>query len=31
MHADVITTEWLTPSLVRVVLGGGGLDGFRYR
>ena len=28
MHADVITTEWLTPSLVRVVLGGGGLDGF---
>jgi NADPH-dependent ferric siderophore reductase len=28
VHADVITTEWLTPSLVRVVLGGGGLDGF---
>jgi NADPH-dependent ferric siderophore reductase len=28
MHAAVITTEWLTPGLVRVVLGGGGLDGF---
>jgi NADPH-dependent ferric siderophore reductase len=28
MHADVITTERLTPGLVRVVLGGGGLDNF---
>jgi NADPH-dependent ferric siderophore reductase len=28
MHAVVITTEWLTPGLVRVVLGGAGLDGF---
>ena len=28
MHAYVVGTEWLTPALVRVVLGGGALDGF---
>ena len=28
MHAHVVTTEWLTPALVRVVLGGDGLAGF---
>jgi NADPH-dependent ferric siderophore reductase len=28
MHAHVVTTEWLTPALVRVVLGGDGLTGF---
>ncbi len=27
-HGTVETLEWLTPSLVRVVLGGPGLDGF---
>ena len=29
MHAHVVTTEWLTPALVRVVLGGDGLDRLR--
>lgn len=29
MHARVVSTERLTPSMVRVVLGGGDLDGFR--
>ena len=28
MHASVIATEWLTPGLVRVVLGGGDLERF---
>ena len=28
MHAAVVSTEWLTPGLVRIVLGGEGLDGF---
>ena len=28
MHAYVVRTEWKTPTLVRVVLGGGSLDGF---
>ncbi len=28
MHARVVRTEWMTPALVRVVLGGGTLDGF---
>jgi NADPH-dependent ferric siderophore reductase len=28
MHAHVVSTEWLTPALVRVVLGGDGLAGF---
>jgi len=28
MHARVRSTTWLTPSMVRVVLGGGDLDGF---
>ena len=28
MHACVVRTEWMTPTLVRVVLGGGALDGF---
>jgi NADPH-dependent ferric siderophore reductase len=28
MHARVETTEWLTPALVRVVLGGGDLERF---
>jgi NADPH-dependent ferric siderophore reductase len=28
MHAHVVTTEWLTPGLVRVVLGGSDLEGF---
>lgn len=28
MHAHVVRTEWLTPTLVRVVLGGGTLGGF---
>jgi NADPH-dependent ferric siderophore reductase len=28
MHAYVVSTEWLTPAMVRVVLGGGDLDGF---
>jgi NADPH-dependent ferric siderophore reductase len=28
VHADVVRTEKLTPTLVRVVLGGPGLDGF---
>ncbi len=28
MHAEVLRTERLTPSLVRVVLGGAGLDGY---
>jgi len=28
MHGEVVTTEWLTPELVRVVLGGAGLDEF---
>lgn len=28
MHGRVVTTEWSTPSLVRLVLGGEGLDGF---
>jgi NADPH-dependent ferric siderophore reductase len=27
-HGHVVTTEWLTPTLVRVVLGGEGLEGF---
>lgn len=27
-HGHVVTTEWLTPTLVRVVLGGEGLVGF---
>jgi len=27
-HGRVVTTEWLTPTLVRVVLGGEGLTGF---
>lgn len=27
-HGQVVTTEWLTPTLVRVVLGGEGLAGF---
>lgn len=27
-HGHVVTTEWLTPTLVRVVLGGAGLAGF---
>ena len=27
-HGHVVTTEWLTPTLVRVVLGGEGLAGF---
>ena len=27
-HGHVVTTEWLTPTLVRVVLGGDGLAGF---
>lgn len=29
MHGDVLTTIRLTPSLIRVVLGGPGLDGFQ--
>ena len=28
MHGVVESTEWLTPALVRVVLGGPGLTGF---
>ena len=28
MHGVVIATEWLTPSLVRLILSGGDLDGF---
>ena len=28
MHAQVLTTEWLTPVLVRIALGGGDLDTF---
>lgn len=28
MHGQVVRTEWVTPALVRVVLGGPGLDGF---
>jgi NADPH-dependent ferric siderophore reductase len=28
MHGEVLDTRWLTPALVRVVLGGSGLDGF---
>ena len=28
MHGEVVTTEQVTPTLVRVVLGGSGLDGF---
>lgn len=28
MHGEVLSTEALTPHLVRVVLGGPGLDGF---
>ena len=28
MHAHVVRTDWLTPGLVRVVLGGGDLDRF---
>src|SRR5690242_14181567 len=27
-HGQVVTREWLTPGLVRIVLGGPGLDGF---
>ena len=26
MHGRVVSTEWLTPALVRVVLGGGDLE-----
>jgi NADPH-dependent ferric siderophore reductase len=29
MHATVIATEWLTPGLVRIVLGGGDLERFQ--
>lgn len=28
MYGRVVDTEWLTPSMVRVVLGGDGLDGY---
>lgn len=28
MHGRVVSTTWLTPSLVRIVLGGEGLEGF---
>ena len=28
MYGRVMTTEWLTPSMVRVILGGEGLDGY---
>ncbi len=28
MHGQVVSTRWLTPDLVRVVLGGPGLEGF---
>src|SRR3954464_7064755 len=28
MHASVIATDWLTPGLVRIVLGGGDLERF---
>lgn len=28
MHGNVVTTTWITPTLVRVELGGPGLDGF---
>ncbi|MEM8926516.1 MAG: siderophore-interacting protein [Actinomycetota bacterium] len=28
MYGEVQTTEWLSPSMVRVVLGGGDLDGY---
>src|ERR1700761_2777776 len=28
MHGRVVSTEWLTPALVRVVLGGGDLERF---
>lgn len=28
MHGRVVRTTWLTPNLVRIVLGGEGLEGF---